>query len=69
MSLLINNMHEKISIWLGRKNARVSHNQGKLRHPGRALDLKTKDLIGHMSFLDNWPIRMLSLLPFFCIEY
>ena len=25
----------------------------KLRHPGRALDLKTKDLIGHLSFFDN----------------
>ena len=34
------------------RNARVSHNQGKLhhqlRHPGHALDLKTKDLIGHL---------------------
>ena len=25
----------------------------KLRHPGRALDLKIKDLIGHLSFFDH----------------
>ena len=36
-------VHEKnhvinISRWLSRRNARVSRNQGKLRHPGRALD-------------------------------
>ena len=34
------------------RNARVSRNQEKLghqfRHPGRALDLKSKDLIGHL---------------------
>ena len=57
--LPVNDIHEKISPcmlideknsrWLSRRNAR---NQGKLRHelrrPGRALDLKTKDLIGHL---------------------
>ena len=30
------------------RNANVSSNQEKLRHPGRALDLKAKDLIGHL---------------------
>ena len=43
---------EKISRWLSRRNAHVSRNQGKLRHelrnPGRALDLKTKDLIDYL---------------------
>ena len=52
MTLLINNIHEKFTRWLSRRNARVSRNQGKLchqlRHPGRAIDLKTKDLIGHL---------------------
>ena len=34
------------------RNACVSRNQEKLRHqlrhPGRALDLKSKDMIGHL---------------------
>ena len=50
--LLINNIHGKISRLLSRRNARIPRNQGKLRHqlrhPGHALDLKTKDLIGHL---------------------
>ena len=29
-----------------KKKRKLSHNQGKLPHPGRALDLKPKDLIG-----------------------
>ena len=37
---------------LNRRNAGVSRNQGKLRHqlphPGHELDLKAKDLIGHL---------------------
>ena len=38
MSLLMNNIHEK--------NFDITQLGKKLRHPGRALDLKAKDLIG-----------------------
>ena len=50
MWLLINNIHEKISRWLSRRNARVSRNQEKLRHQLRhpGIHLKAKDLIGHL---------------------
>ena len=47
MWLLINNIHEKISCMHVYHAIRetLCH---QLRHPGRALDLKTKDLIGHL---------------------
>ena len=50
MWLLINNIHEKIQdgkaeeVHANHANREKLHH--KLRHPGHALDLKTKDLIG-----------------------
>ena len=52
------------------RNARVSRNQGKLRrqlrHPGRALDLKAKDLIGHLrvSLIIDQSERLVCYLSF-----
>ena len=34
--------------WLSRRNARISRNQEKIGHPGCALDLKKKYLIGYL---------------------
>ena len=32
----------------------------ELRHPGRALDLKTKDLIGGLSFYRDFPVNQFN---------
>ena len=68
--LPVNNIHEKISpCWLVKKFrhgwAGVTHAyhaiREKLRHPGRALDLKTKDLIGHLEFLfRDFPVNQFN---------
>ena len=39
---------EKISRWWAKGTHAYHAIREKLRHPGRALDLKTKDLIGHL---------------------
>ena len=55
MWLLINNIHEKISRWLSRRNARVSRSQEKLhqqlRHKGVRLIRKQKIRLAISEFL------------------
>ena len=70
MWLLINNIYEKISRWLSRRNARVSRNKGKIAPsiaPSRAcawFENKRFDWPS-VSFSDHWPIRMLGLFALF----
>ena len=70
MWLLINNIHEKILRCLSRRNADVSHNQGKIAPsivPSRVcawFENKRFDWLS-VSFVAHWPIRMLGLLPLF----
>ena len=46
--LLINNIHEKFRDGLAEETHTCHAIREKLRHPGSALDLKAKDLIGHL---------------------
>ena len=68
--LLINNIHEEISRWFTKRNARVSCNQGKIAPsiaPYRAcacFESKRFDWPS-VSFFDHWLIRTLGLLPLF----
>ena len=48
MWLLINNIHEKIRDGWAEETYAYHAIGKKLRHPGRVLDLKTKDLIGYL---------------------
>ena len=73
MWLLINNINEKISRWLSRRNARVSRNQGKIAPsiaPSKAcawFENKRFDWPS-VSFSDHWPIRMFGLFPLFALN-
>ena len=69
--LSINNIHVKISRWLSRRNARISHNQGKIVPsiaPSRACSWFASKRFdwSSVSFFDPWRIRMLGLLTLFC---
>jgi len=47
--LLINNIQKKNSRWFITEETHAYHAiREKLHHPGRVLDLKAKDLIGHL---------------------
>ena len=67
---LLNNIHEKISRWLSRRNTRVSRNQRRIMPsiaPSRAcawFESKRFDWPS-VSFFEHWPIRMLGLSPLF----
>ena len=71
--LPVDNIHEKISpCWLMKKfqdgwaeGTHVYHAireklRHELRHPGHALDLKTKDLIGHLWVFGNFPVNQFN---------
>jgi len=73
MCILINNILEKISRCLSRRNARLSRNQGKIAPsiaPSRAyawFESKRFDWPS-VSFFYHRPIRMLGLLPLFALN-
>ena len=73
MWLLINNIYEKISRWLSRRNARVSRNQEKIAltiAPSRACAWFENRRFHwpSVSFSDHRRIRMLGLFPLFALN-